>query len=103
MIEIDHLSCSFRQGEALHDVCLAIPCGTVFGLVGLNGAGKTTLIRHLIGGLRPQKGTVRVLGHDPAAVPEVVMQRVGYVAEEDALVVARELVCWWRSRIGQTY
>ncbi|MGV3483950.1 MAG: ABC transporter ATP-binding protein [Planctomycetaceae bacterium] len=84
-IEVDHLSCWFRQGEALHDVCLSIPVGSVFGLVGLNGAGKTTLIRHLIGGLRPQRGRVRVLGEDPAAVPEVVLNRIGYVAEEDAL------------------
>jgi ABC-2 type transport system ATP-binding protein len=37
----------------------------VFGLLGESGAGKTTLIRHLIGLLKPQQGTVRVLGRDP--------------------------------------
>ncbi len=84
-IEIDHLSCAFRRSEALHDITLSIPTGCVFGLVGLNGAGKTTLIRHLIGGLRPQTGRVRVLGEDPTQTPESVMQHVGYVAEEDAL------------------
>ena len=84
-IEIKNLSCAFRRGEALHDVSLTIPVGSVFGLVGLNGAGKTTLIRHLIGALRPQRGTVRTLGEDPTLRPESVMQRVGYVAEEDAL------------------
>jgi ABC-2 type transport system ATP-binding protein len=84
-IEIDHLSCSFRRNEALHDVCLRIPVGSVFGLVGLNGAGKTTLIRHVIGALRPQSGTVRVLGEDPARVPESVLGRMGYVSEEDSL------------------
>lgn len=84
-IEIDHLSCAFRRSEALHDITLSIPTGCVFGLVGLNGAGKTTLIRHLIGGLRPQLGRVRVLGEDPTQTPESVMQHVGYVAEEDAL------------------
>lgn len=84
-IEIDHLSCAFRRSEALHDITLSIPTGCVFGLVGLNGAGKTTLIRHLIGGLRPQSGRVRVLGEDPTQTPESVMQHVGYVAEEDAL------------------
>ena len=84
-IEIDHLSCTFRRSESLHDICLTIPTGSVFGLVGLNGAGKTTLIRHLIGGLRPQAGRVRVLGEDPTLTPESVMQRIGYVAEEDAL------------------
>jgi ABC-2 type transport system ATP-binding protein len=84
-IEIDSLSCAFRRSEALHDISLTIPTGSVFGLVGLNGAGKTTLIRHLIGALRPQKGRVRVLGEDPTLTPESVMQHVGYVAEEDAL------------------
>ncbi len=84
-IEIDHLSCAFRRSEALHDITLSIPTGSVFGLVGLNGAGKTTLIRHLIGGLRPQTGRVRVLGEDPTETPESVLQHVGYVAEEDAL------------------
>lgn len=84
-VVIGHLSCTFRSAEALHDVCLTIPEGSVFGLVGLNGAGKTTLIRHLIGRLKPQRGSVRVLGEDPVATPESVLQRVGYVAEEDAL------------------
>ncbi len=84
-IDIKNLSCKFRRTEAIHDVSLAIPSGSVFGMVGLNGAGKTTLIRHLIGALRPQSGTVRVLGEDPTLTPESVMQRVGYVAEEDAL------------------
>ncbi len=84
-IEIEHLSCSFRRSEALHDISLTIPTGSVFGLVGLNGAGKTTLIRHLIGGLRPQSGRVRVLGEDPTRTPESVLAKLGYVAEEDAL------------------
>ncbi len=84
-IEIEHLSCLFRRSEALHDVSLTIPTGSVFGLVGLNGAGKTTLIRHLIGGLKAQSGTVRVLGQDPTLTPESLLARIGYVAEEDAL------------------
>jgi ABC-2 type transport system ATP-binding protein len=84
-IEIKHLSCLFRRSEALHDVSLTIPTGSVFGLVGLNGAGKTTLIRHLIGGLKAQSGTVRVLGEDPTLTPESVLARMGYVAEEDEL------------------
>lgn len=84
-IAIDHLNCVFRKGEALHDITLQIPRGCVFGLVGLNGAGKTTLIRHLIGSFRPQSGRVRVLGQDPTIRPEILMQRIGYVAEEDAL------------------
>lgn len=99
-ISIENLSCSFRGSEALVDVSLTIPPGSVFGLVGLNGAGKTTLIRHLIGGLRPQIGRVHVLGEDPARTPESVLQRVGYVAEEDSLprwMTVGELIDFMRS------
>lgn len=84
-ILINNLSCSFRGSEALHDVSMRVPRGSVFGLVGLNGAGKTTIIRHLIGALRASSGTVRVLGEDPTRTPESVLPRVGYVAEEDIL------------------
>lgn len=84
-VDVNHLSRSFRGKHALHDVCLQIPVGSIFGLVGLNGAGKTTLIRHLIGTLRAQQGRVTVLGDDPVRDPEGVLKRVGYLTEEDSL------------------
>ena len=59
----------FGPKVALDDVSLAVPRGVVFGLVGANGAGKTTLIKHLLGLLKPQSGTVRVFGRDPVADP----------------------------------
>ncbi|TWU55710.1 ABC transporter ATP-binding protein [Rubripirellula reticaptiva] len=84
-VEVEGLSRSFRGKVALENVSLAVPSGTVFGLVGLNGAGKTTLIRHLIGSLAAKQGRVRVLGEDPVADPEGVLKRVGYLTEEDSL------------------
>lgn len=84
-VQIEHLDRRFRRTEALHDVNLTIPVGSVFGLVGLNGAGKTTLIRHLIGLLKPQHGTVTVLGEDPVEAPDRLLKRVGYLTEEDSL------------------
>ncbi len=64
---------------------LQIPVGSIFGLVGLNGAGKTTLIRHLIGSLKAQHGSVTVLGDDPVRNPEGVLKQIGYLTEEDTL------------------
>ena len=45
MIEISHVSKSFRRKSALNNVSLNIPKGKITGLLGPNGAGKTTLIR----------------------------------------------------------
>ena len=61
---------------------LAVPPGAVFGLVGENGAGKTTLIKHVLGLLKAQPGSVRVFGRDPVADPVGVLSRIGYLSEE---------------------
>jgi ABC-2 type transport system ATP-binding protein len=57
----------------------------VYGLVGANGAGKTTLIKHILGLLRAQSGSVRVFGADPVADPVGVLSRIGYLSEENDL------------------
>ena len=59
--------------------------GAVYGLVGANGAGKTTLIKHVLGLLRAESGSVRVFGHDPVAEPVAVLSRIGYLSEENDL------------------
>jgi ABC-2 type transport system ATP-binding protein len=86
-IEITNVSRSFGTKRALDQVSLTVPSGTVMGLVGENGAGKTTLIKHVMGLMRPQEGTVRVLGGDPVADPEKVLSQVGYLTEEVDLPV----------------
>jgi ABC-2 type transport system ATP-binding protein len=85
VVEVDGLSRRFGATLALDDLSLRVPRGAVFGVVGANGAGKTTLIRHLLGLLRPQAGTVRVFGRDPIVDPVGVLGRIGYVAEDNDL------------------
>ena len=70
---------------ALDNVSITLPRGIVFGLVGANGAGKTTLIKHILGLLKAEVGTVRVFGLDPVANPAGVLGRIGYVSEEHDL------------------
>ncbi len=55
-IQLDRLSKRFKATEALKDVTLDVPEGSVFALLGENGAGKTTAIRIMLGlELRPAR------------------------------------------------
>ena len=48
--------------------------------MGENGAGKTTLIKHILGLLRAETGSVRVFGLDPVADPVAVLGQIGYLS-----------------------
>ncbi|MEX2152597.1 MAG: ABC transporter ATP-binding protein [Gemmatimonadaceae bacterium] len=85
VISISELSRSFGTTTALSSVSLSIPRGAVYGLVGANGAGKTTLIKHILGLLRAESGSVRIFGLDPVADPVGVLSRIGYLSEENDL------------------
>jgi ABC-2 type transport system ATP-binding protein len=90
VIEISGLSRKFGSKLALNQLSLGVKRGRVFGLVGANGAGKTTLIKHVLGRLKAECGTVRVFGVDPVVDPVAVLSRVGYLSEN------RDLPAWMR-------
>ena len=90
VIEISGLSRKFGDKIALNNISLQIPRGRVLGLVGENGAGKTTLIKHILGSLTPERGSVRVFGLDPVADPVGVLSRLGHLSEN------RDLPGWMR-------
>ena len=85
VIAVSELTRRFGATTALAAVSLSLPRGAVYGLVGANGAGKTTLIKHLLGLLRAESGSVRVFGRDPVADPVGVLSRIGYLSEENDL------------------
>jgi ABC-type multidrug transport system ATPase subunit len=85
VVAIDDLTRRFGKVTALDEVSLAVPRGSVFGLVGVNGAGKTTLLKHVLGLLRAKSGEIRVFGLDPAVDPVGVLSRIGYLGEENDL------------------
>jgi ABC-2 type transport system ATP-binding protein len=85
VIQISDLTRRFGDKTALASVNLALPRGGVYGLVGANGAGKTTLIKHILGLLEAEQGSVRVFGADPVADPVAVLSRMGYLSEENDL------------------
>jgi zinc transport system ATP-binding protein len=78
--ELENVSFSYSNGEGppvLEDVNLRIEADDYIGLIGPNGGGKTTLLKVLLGVLKPDSGTVRVLGQPPAQV----RSRIGYVPQ----------------------
>ena len=85
VIDVSGLTRRFGARTALASVTVSVPRGGVYGLVGANGAGKTTLIKHILGLLRAESGSVRVFGRDPVADPVAVLSRMGYLSEENDL------------------
>lgn len=59
----------FATGGGVEGVSLDVHGGQVVALLGPNGAGKTTIMKHAVGLLRPDSGTVSVIGEDIAAMP----------------------------------
>jgi ABC-2 type transport system ATP-binding protein len=78
-IEIRQLTKSFGRVRALDGLDLAVHTGQVHGFLGPNGAGKSTTIRVLLGVLRADAGSARVLGHDPWADAVAIHRRLAYV------------------------
>ena len=68
-----------RYVEALKDLNLEIPRGSVFGLLGPNGAGKTTTVRILSTLLTPTSGRARVLGYDVETQAKQVRRNTGFI------------------------
>jgi ABC-2 type transport system ATP-binding protein len=85
IIEVSALTRHFGATTALNAVSLSLPRGAVYGLVGENGAGKTTLIKHILGLLKAESGSVRVFGLDPVGDPVGVLSRIGHLSEQNDL------------------
>nr|WP_051653918.1 ABC transporter ATP-binding protein [Kitasatospora cheerisanensis] len=87
---------TYRAGgtevRANDGIDLAVRRGEIFGLLGPNGAGKSTLVRQLTGLLRPDAGSIDLLGHDIVRHPERAARLLGYLGQEstalDELTVA---------------
>jgi branched-chain amino acid transport system ATP-binding protein len=83
MLAIERLQVSYGKVQALWDVTLEVPDGTIVALVGANGAGKTTLLKTVSGLLRRQSGSITYDGKhiEEASPPEIVKHGVVHVPE----------------------
>ena len=85
VIEIRNVCKHYREKEVLSNLSFLVGRGQTFAFLGRNGAGKTTSIRMLLGLLKPDAGSVSVLGTDPVVDPLQVRRSVGYLAEDQTM------------------
>ncbi len=85
MIEAHELTKIFDGFEAVRNVSLSIPPGSVLAVLGPNGAGKTTTVRMLTSILEPTSGWAKIDGHSVLTEPEMVRSKVGVLTEQHGL------------------
>jgi ABC-2 type transport system ATP-binding protein len=77
VIDIQGLNVSYGPVKAVRNVTLSVKQGEIFGLLGPNGAGKTTTLSTIEGMVKPESGTVRVLGYDVLRQTGEIKRRLG--------------------------
>jgi ABC-2 type transport system ATP-binding protein len=75
----------FGSATALRGISLEVAKGEMFGVIGPDGAGKTTTLRLTCGLIRPDAGSVRVMGADPWQARRVATAAIGYVSQRFSL------------------
>jgi spermidine/putrescine transport system ATP-binding protein len=83
-VELDGVSKSYSNFEAVRDIKLKIRRGEFFSILGPSGSGKTTILRLIAGLLYPDKGSIRLMGKDVTFVP-AYKRNVGMVFQDLAL------------------
>lgn len=82
-INLEHVDKSYGSKKILHDVCLKVEKGSIFGLLGPSGCGKTTTVKIIAGISSKDRGKVSVLSND---MPNLkTMNEIGYMAQSAAL------------------
>ena len=88
-IEVEGLECRYGDTVVLSGITFAVKAGELFFVVGGSGCGKTTLLRHLIGLMKPAKGTVRYHGeiftNDDPAARRALLKTFGVLYQSSAL------------------
>lgn len=76
-IKADHLFFQYEESHILENVSFTIQAGEFIGVFGPNGGGKTTLLKLIMGFLKPQRGTLEILGESP----KLACEKIGYVPQ----------------------
>ena len=81
MIEVQNLSKTYGERQAIHALNFTVNKGEVVGFLGPNGAGKSTTMKIITGYMAPSSGQVKVAGFDVFEDPIEVKRRIGYLPE----------------------
>lgn len=76
------LTRSFGNVRAVQGLDLSVRAGEIYGFLGVNGAGKTTTIRMLMGIIKPDAGSIELLGQRTSRTTIQQKQNIGYVSQE---------------------
>lgn len=82
MLELQHVSKSYRSIPAVEDVSFVLKAGEVLGYLGPNGSGKSTTVKMVIGMIRPTRGSVLFAGTNINEDLPAYRKHLGYVPEE---------------------
>lgn len=81
-IEIENLTKRYGKSRGVSNLSLRVKEGDIYGFLGPNGAGKSTTIRSILGLLKYQEGTVKILGYDAVNEQKKILENVGYLPGE---------------------
>ena len=81
VIQTENLTKSYGSRIAVNHLNLTVEAKQIHGFLGPNGAGKTTTIKMLVGLLRPDSGSLKILGTNAAGDKPKIRERIGYMPE----------------------
>lgn len=95
VIEIKNLTAGFDGKTVLENISLEIKRNEIFVILGSSGGGKTTLLKHIIGLLRPEKGSINIFGKNTLEMEvdefENILKRIGMLFQGGALLNSMEV------------
>jgi ABC-2 type transport system ATP-binding protein len=101
-LELEGVVKRYAGHEAVRDLTLSVPGGSIYGILGPNGAGKSTTLRMIMSILTRDAGRISLLGSDPET-DRRVLRRVGYLPEERGLyrkMKVREVIVFFAGLKG---
>lgn len=81
-IAISNLTKTYGKNRGVSGISLEVKKGDIFGFLGPNGAGKSTTIRSMLGMLKFQEGTIKILQMDAVKQQKEILRKVGYMPSE---------------------